>query len=112
MKIKKIYTIILVATGWKQRLPPFMLVWGDILKEQLISLIGDKLDDLNVKIDDVYTDKEGSQTYLRVVIDADDMINLERVVKATKIIDPIVEKADLISDEYILDVYAKPKGDD
>ena len=82
------------------------------MKEELINLIGNKLDELNVRVYDVYTEKEGKQTFLRVVIDADDMIDIERVVKATKIIDPIVEKADLIKEEYILDVYAKSKGDE
>ena len=82
------------------------------MKEELVKLVGNKLDELEVKIDDVYIDKEGSQTFLRVVIDADDMIDIERVVKATKIIDPIIEKADLVKEEYILDVYAKSKGDD
>ena len=82
------------------------------MKEELVKLVGNKLDDLKVRIDDVYTEKEGKQTFLRVVIDADDMIDIERVVKVTKIIDPIVEKADLVKEEYILDVYAKSKGDD
>lgn len=82
------------------------------MKEQIINLVGDKLNDLDVFIDDVYLEKEGKQNFLRVVIDSSTMIDIERVVQATKIIDPIVEKADLVNDEYILDVYAKSKGDD
>ena len=79
------------------------------MKEDVIKEIGNKLDELNVYIYDVYEEKEGKDTYLRVVIDADDMIDIERVVKATKIIDPIIEKMNLINGEYILDVYAKSK---
>ena len=82
------------------------------MKEDLIKEIGNKLDELNVYIDDVLVEKEGKDTYLRVVIDAKDMIDIDRVVKATKIIDPIVEKMNLINEEYILDVYAKSKGDE
>ena len=82
------------------------------MKEKIVDLVGNKLDSLNVSIDDVFLEKEGKTNYLRVVIDSDTMIDIERVVQATKIIDPIVEKADLVSDEYILDVYAKSKGDD
>ena len=89
-----------------------MLVWGDYMKDEVIKLIGNKLDDLEIKIDDVFVEKEGKQTFLRVVIDADYMIDIERVVLATKIIDPIIEEANLINEEYILDVYAKSKGDD
>ena len=83
-----------------------------ILKEEVLKLIGNDLDSLNVHIDDVYLEKEGKQNYLRVVIDGDDVIDIDRVVAATKIIDPVIEKADLVKDEYILDVYAKSKGDD
>ena len=79
------------------------------MKEDLIKEVGNKLDELNVYIYDVYEEKEGKDTYLRVVLDAEDIIDIERVVKATKIIDPIIEKMNLIEGEYILDVYAKSK---
>ena len=79
------------------------------MKEDLIKEVGNKLDELNVYIYDVYSDKEGKDTYLRVVLDAEDIIDIDRVVKATKIIDPIIEKMNLIEGEYILDVYAKSK---
>jgi ribosome maturation factor RimP len=82
------------------------------MKEEVIKLIGNELESINVFIDDVYLEKEGNQNYLRVVIDANDVIDIDRVVQATKIIDPAIEKADLVKDEYILDVYAKSKGDD
>ena len=81
------------------------------MKEDLIKEVGNKLDELNVYIYDVYVEKEGKDNYLRVVIDAEDMIDVERVVKATKIIDPIIEKMNLIEGEYILDVYGKAKGE-
>lgn len=81
------------------------------MKEQVIKLVGNKLDELKIRIFDVYVEKEGKQTYLRVVIDADDVIDIDRCVEATKIIDPIIEKSDLIKEEYILDVYAKSKGE-
>ena len=79
------------------------------MKEDLIKEVGNKLDELNVYIYDEKKKKEGKANYLRVVIDAEDMIYVERVVKATKIIDPIIEKMNLIEGEYILDVYAKSK---
>ena len=79
------------------------------MKEDLIKEVGDKLDELNVYIYDVYEEKGGKDKYLRVVLDAEDIIDIDRVVKATKIIDPIIEKMNLIEGEYILDVYAKSK---
>ena len=82
------------------------------MKEDVIKEVGNKLDELNVRIDDVFLEKEGKSEYLRVVIDADFIIDIETVVKATKIIDPIIDKMDITKGEYILDVYAKSKGDE
>lgn len=82
------------------------------MKDDVIRAIGNKLDELNVRIYDVFLEKEGKSEYLRVVLDADFIIDIETVVKATKIIDPIIDKMDIIKDEYILDVYAKSKGDE
>jgi ribosome maturation factor RimP len=39
------------------------------------------------------------------------MIDLSKVVMVTRIINPILDKEDLIKEEYMLDVYAKSKGD-
>ncbi len=82
------------------------------MKDEIIKLVGDSLKDLNVYIYDAFTEKEGRQTFLRVVLDSENIIDLNLVVEATKVIDPIIEKADLIKEEYILDVYAKSKGDE
>lgn len=82
------------------------------MKDDVIKEVGNKLDELNVRIDDVFLDKEGKSEYLRVVLDADFIIDIETVVKATKIIDPIIDKMDITKGEYILDVYAKSKGDE
>ncbi len=81
------------------------------MKEQIKELIGDKLTKLDLWIDDVVLEKEGDNTFLRISLDADYIIPLQKVVMATRIINPLLDKADLISEEYILDVYAKEKGD-
>ena len=52
------------------------------------------------------------QNYLRRRnIDADFIIPLNTVVMATRIINPILDKMDIELDNYMLDVYAKEKGD-
>jgi len=75
------------------------------------ALIG-KLDDLGVFVDSVVLEKENGQQYLRVCLDSEDIIDLDKVVLATKIIDPIIDELDLVLDEYILEVYGKSKGSD
>ena len=82
------------------------------MKEKVIELVGDKLDSLGVSVFDIYLEKEGSANYLRVALDSEELLDVEKVTDATKILDPIIEKADLVDGEYILDIYAKPKGDD
>ncbi len=81
------------------------------MKEKIVSLIGDKLDSLGVVIDDAYLEEEGNELYLRIVLDREEIIPLQTVVMATRIINPILDKEkDLIDRSYILDVYAKEKG--
>ncbi len=81
------------------------------MKEKIVSLIGDKLDSLGVVIDDAYLEEEGNELYLRIVLDREEIIPLQTVVMATRIINPILDKEkDLIDQSYILDVYAKEKG--
>ncbi len=81
------------------------------MREKIIDLSKSILEELNVYIDDVIYEKEGSENYLRVILDSAEIIDLKRVVEATKILNPLLDKEDLIAESYILDVYAKSKGD-
>ena len=81
------------------------------MKEKIIEAVGNKLKDLNVFIDDVTYGKVDNENTLTIVLDSSEMIQLNKVVMATRIINPILDKLDLIKDSYTLDVYAKEKGD-
>jgi len=81
------------------------------MKEQVIELVGDKLNKLSVWIDDVYVEKEGTTTYLHIVLDAEEIIPINTVVMATRIINLLLDDVDFIEEAYILDIYAKSKGD-
>ena len=54
--------------------------------------------------------KEGKNYILRIVIDKNGIIDVEDCVTVTRIIDPILDEADYITDSYILDVCSKEKG--
>lgn len=82
------------------------------MKEKVIELIGNSLEELNVYVYDVVYEKEGKSNYLRVVLDSEEMIDMERVVAATKIINPLLDELEVEDDNYILDIYAKSKGDE
>ena len=79
----------------------------DLIKDA----VGDKLDKLEVWIDSVTVEKEEGNTFLRIALDADFIIPLNTVVMATRIINPLLDKLNIDLDNYILDVYAKEKGD-
>ena len=62
------------------------------------------------KIDDMEYVKEGSLYFLRVVIDKEGFITVDDCVVVSKLINPILDAEDPISDNYILDVCSKEKG--
>ncbi len=82
------------------------------MKEKLIEKLGNKFQEMNIFIDDVYITEESQEKTLTVVLDSPNMIDLKTVVKATRILNPIVDELDFIKDAYTLDVYAKEKGDE
>lgn len=81
------------------------------MKQKIIEAVGNKLDDLNLYIDDITYGKVDNENTLTIILDSNEIIPLNKVVMATRIINPILDKLDLIKESYTLDVYAKEKGD-
>ena len=79
------------------------------MKEKIIEAVGNKLDDIGVYIYDVTYGKENGENTLTIILDREEIISLNEVVMATRIINPILDKLDLIKESYTLDVYAKEK---
>ena len=82
------------------------------MKEKIIEAIGNKLDNIGVEIYDVTYGKVDGENTLTIILDRDEVININEVVMATRIINPILDKLDLINESYTLDVYAKEKGEE
>ncbi|MDD6878968.1 MAG: hypothetical protein PUD59_01905 [bacterium] len=80
------------------------------MKEKVLNLVGSRLNKLDLWIDDVYVDKENENTYVHIVLDSKKIIPLNKVVMATRIINPLLDDVDLVEGSYILDIYAKEKG--
>ncbi len=81
------------------------------MKEKIMEATKDKLSELNVFISDITYGKVDNENTLTIVLDSNEIIPLNKVVMATRIINPILDKLDLIDESYTLDVYAKEKGD-
>ena len=54
--------------------------------------------------------KNGKYNFLNIVLDRINGIDLDTIVEATNIINPLLDEADLINEEYHLDIYGKSKG--
>jgi ribosome maturation factor RimP len=76
------------------------------------NLIEKPLLDINIRIDDISYVKENNMNILRITIDKEPYIDVDDCVAATKIINTIIDKENIINDTYILDVCSKEKGVD
>ena len=47
---------------------------------------------------------------LRIVLYSEEILDLDKIVEATNIINPILDKHDFIKESYVLDVSSKEKG--
>lgn len=80
------------------------------MEEKVKKIIGDSLNELNLTVDSVIYEKENGHNYLRICLDSPDTIDLDLIVKATNIINPLMDKENIIDEEYHLDIYGKSKG--
>lgn len=74
------------------------------------NLIEDSIKENGYLLDEVLYLKEDGNYFLRVVIDKKGIIDVEDCVTVTRIIDPLLDTVDYITDSYILDVCSKEKG--
>ena len=69
------------------------------------------LKEMDIFVDSVTWELENNYYYLKIVLDKVNGIDLDTIVDATNLINPIVDKLDLIQEEYILDVSSKERGE-
>ncbi len=81
------------------------------IETKVKKLIEPILNDNNYILDQVEYVTEGRVNYLRVFIDKEGFITIDDCVTASNLINPILDEADLIEENYMLDVCSKEKGD-
>jgi len=80
--------------------------------DKLKTLIEEALKGKSIIVDSVtYEKNSGNYNVLSVVLDKVGGIDIDTIVEATNIINPIVDEYDLTNDSYILDVVSKERGD-
>ena len=82
------------------------------MKQKVKELIEKPLKEENIKLSSVEYVKEGSMYFLRIEIDKEPVVDIDTCVKATEIINPLIDELeDEFDDAYVLDVCSKEKGD-
>ena len=81
------------------------------MEEKIRDLIEDEVRKLDVYIDSIEYVRENGNYFLRITIDADYIIDIDKCVEVTEVINPILDKVDFIDDSYILDITTKEKGE-
>ena len=82
-----------------------------MIEKKVRALIEDEVSKKGIVIDSVVYEKEGSNYFLRIVIDRDKIIDIDTCVEVTKVINPLLDDLDVIEDSYILDISSKEKGE-
>lgn len=78
----------------------------------LKQLISTALSDKNIIVDEVSYRKEGTINFLEIVLDKEEGIDLDTIVDATNIINPIVDNMDFIDESFVMDVVSKERGEE
>lgn len=79
--------------------------------EKIKNAIQEPLAQIDVVVDDIEFVKEGNYYFLRIVLDKVNGIDMDTIVEATHIINPIIDELDPYEESYILDVLSKERGE-
>lgn len=80
--------------------------------DELEKKIREALEEKEIIVDSIsYEKNSGNYNVLSIVLDKVGGIDLDTIVEATNIINPIVDENDFTDEAYILDVVSKERGD-
>lgn len=80
------------------------------MEEKIRNLIEGEVLKLGVSIDSIEYVKENQNYFLRIVVDRDEPLDIDKVVDVTNVISPLLDEANIINDPYTLEVWSKEKG--
>ena len=78
----------------------------DIIKKEIM----EPMNKMDVIVDSIDFVDEDNYYLLKIVLDKVNGIDLDTIVEATNVINPIIDKLDLIEEEYVLDISSKERG--
>lgn len=78
--------------------------------EKIRELIEEPMKKMEISVESIEWVEENKNKFLKIELDKINGLDLDTVVEATNVINPILDEADLIKDEYILDISSKERG--
>ena len=84
----------------------------DNIIKKLEDLIRPEMEKMDIKLDSITWINDKNNYTLRVVLDKVNGIDLDTIVDATNIINPILDENDLIEEQYTLEVSSKERGNE
>lgn len=82
------------------------------MENKIIDAIKEPLEKENIKLVGVHMGMEDGQKTLFVTIDSENGVDIDLCVKATHIVNPIIDALDLDIEDYVLDVGSKGVEDE
>lgn len=78
----------------------------DIIKKEIM----EPMNKMEIIVDSIDFVNENNYYFLKIVLDKVNGIDLDTIVEATNVINPIIDNLDLIEEEYVLDISSKERG--
>ncbi|MDO4376329.1 MAG: hypothetical protein Q4C33_04040 [bacterium] len=78
--------------------------------EKIKEIVTEAMSKEDIIVCSVSYEKENNYNFLKIVLDKVNGIDLDTIVEATNIINPLLDEYDLISEEYVLDISSKERG--
>lgn len=75
--------------------------------ENIKKVIEKPLNNINLYVDSI----EYKNKTLNIILDSEEVIDVNKIVEASKLISEILDKHDFIKESYMLDVSSKEKGE-
>ena len=84
----------------------------DEILTKIRELITEPMKKMDIFVESVKWEKEYNQNYLKIELDKVNGIDLDTIVAATDVINPILDEANLIKDEYTLEITNVERGEE
>lgn len=81
------------------------------MEEKVKALVDGSIKDLGLFVSSVYYSTEEGVKTLNIELDSNEIIDVNKITEATKIINPVMDDNNLCNDIDVLDIHSKEKGD-